>query len=477
MSSADGASARKQLSLPLVLAFAATSLPLAAIAIAIGVYLPPYFASNLGVPLTVVGGAFALIRLIDIPLDPLLGWAMDKTRTRWGRYRMWTLAGAPVVMLSIYMLFMAPHGVGLAYIMTWLLVMYLGTSMLTLSHAAWGATLAPSYNERARIFGIMAAVGVAGSATVLLMPQIVKLLGFDEEVLGVQGMGWFILGLTPVAVLAVIWRTPERVAPEVHGHQFRLREYWSLIARPTMARIMLADLVLALGPGWMSALYIFFFTDSRGFTTSQASLLLLVYVLAGFLGAPLMARLAMKISKHRAVMVATTGYSLLLVTLMIFPKGNFALFLIPLFGCGFLAAGFTVLLRAMTADVADEVRLDQGKERSGLLYAMTTLTNKVAGAISISLTFAVIARFGYQAERGAVNTPEAIQSLEIAYLSGPILFVMLGGLCMVGYKLGPERTAEIRRQLDDRDRVLYDEAPVIQTLAPDTAAPTVQPSR
>ncbi|HEY9218436.1 MAG TPA: MFS transporter [Phenylobacterium sp.] len=474
--SSQGPSA-KPLSLPLMLAFAATSLPLSAISIAIGVYLPPYFARNLGVELTVVGGAFALIRLIDIPLDPLLGWAMDKTRTRWGRYRMWTLAGAPVVMASIYMLFMAPHGVGLAYIMTWLLVMYLGTSMLTLAHSAWGASLASNYNARARIFGVMAAVGVSGAAMVLLMPVFIKAAGLDEEAFGVQGMGWFILALTPIAVLLVIWRTPETVAPEVAGHGFKIKEYWSLIARPTMARIMTADLLLALGPGWMSALYIFFFTDSRGFSTAHASMLLLTYVLAGFLGAPLMARLAMRISKHRAVMVATTGYSLLLCTLLLLPKGNFLLFLIPLFGCGFLAAGFTVLLRAMTADVADEVRLDQGRERSGLLYALTTLTNKVAGAISISLTFAVLAQVGYQAQRGAVNTPDAIHSLEIAFLSGPILFVMLGGLCMVGYKLGPERTAEIRRQLDERDRVLYDQAPIIETLAPDAAAPQPQPSR
>src|SRR5690606_30818502 len=209
------------------------------------------------------------------------------------------------------------------------------------------------------------AVGVAGSVLVLTMPMVVKLLGFDEEALGVPGMGWFILALTPVAVAAVVWKTPEYIAPEVKGHQFQLREYWSLFARPTMGRILLADLLLALGPGWMAAVYMFFFTDSRGFSTSEASLLLMVYIAAGFVGAPMMGRLAMKISKHRAVMVATTGYSLILICLMAIPKGNVLVGIFPMFMAGFLAAGFTVLLRAMTADVADEIRLEQGKERSG----------------------------------------------------------------------------------------------------------------
>ena len=233
--------------------------------------------------------------------------------------------------------------------------------------------------------------------------------------------------MTPIAVALVVWRTPEKIAPEVAGQQFRMRDYWALIARPSFARILLADLCLALGPGWMSALYLFFFTDSRGYTTGQASILLAIYILAGFVGAPLMGRLATKISKHRAVMVATTGYSLVLISLMAIPQGNMLIGAVPMFMAGFLAAGFNVLTRAMTADIADEVRLEQGRERAGLLYAMTVMTSKIAGAFSIGLTFFVLSKVGYIATEGAANTPEAIHDLELAYLIGPVAFVMLGG--------------------------------------------------
>ncbi|MCA6288697.1 MAG: hypothetical protein IM617_10820 [Phenylobacterium sp.] len=54
------------MSLSAALAFAAVSLPLAALGISVGVQLPPYFASQLGVSLAVVGGAFGLVRLLDI---------------------------------------------------------------------------------------------------------------------------------------------------------------------------------------------------------------------------------------------------------------------------------------------------------------------------------------------------------------------------------------------------------------------------
>ena len=54
-----------------------------------------------------------------------------------------------------------------------------------------------------------------------------------------------------------------------------------------------------------------------------------------------------------------------------------------------------------------------------------------------------------------------------------VFFVLLGGLCVLGYKLSPERHAQIRRQLDERD-ALYDEAPIMEslTLEPAVPAPT-----
>ena len=199
---AAAAATSRQLKLSTILAFACTSLPLSALTIAMAVYLPRHFAAEIGISLAAVGSAFALVRLIDIPLDPLLGLAMDRTRTRFGRYRLWTVIGAPVLMLAIYMLFISPSG-SVSGLIFWLLVLYLGTSILHLSHAAWAATLAPRYNDRSRVFAIMTAVGVMGSVLVLGMPFLVAALGMEEGA-GVPAMGWFVLMLTPLAVWLVV---------------------------------------------------------------------------------------------------------------------------------------------------------------------------------------------------------------------------------------------------------------------------------
>jgi len=282
-------------------------------------------------------------------------------------------------------------------------------------------------------------------------------------------MALFVMAVAPVLVGLMLWLTPERVSPNVAGDQkFGWRDYAALLARPSFARLILADLCVSLGPGWMSAIYLFFFTDSRGFTTGQASILLAAYILAGVVGAPLLGRLAVRISKHRTLMVACVGYSAMLASFMLLPRGNMPVFFVGMFLAGFLASSFTATTRAMTADIADEVRLDHGRERAGLLYAMTTMTNKITGALSIGLTFSILARVGYAAQEGAANTPDAIRNLELVYLIGPIFFVTLGAVCMIGYPLSAERHAEIRRRLDERDADAvsgrFTEEPVIETL-------------
>lgn len=451
-----------RLPLSLALAFAATSLPLQALAIAVAVHLPAYFAATVGVELVVVGAAMGAVRLIDVPVEVALGLGMDRTRTRWGRYRLWMIAGAPFLMVGLYMLATAGRGVGVGYLITWLLVMYLGSSILMLSHQAWAATLAKSYNDRARLFGVMTALGVAGAVIVLAIPVAMEQLNYSEAQ-GMRAMIWYIIALAPLAVAVVVWRTPETIMAE-HGQRFRWRDYLQLVTDSNMSRILLADLLISLGPGWMAALYIFYSRDYMGFTTSQANILLAVYILAGVVGAPTLAWVATKFSKHRTIMLIAGGYSLMLLTLAILPKGNLWASLPTLFLTGCLSSGFNVLSRAMTADVADEMRLKQGKERSALLFAGTTLTTKIAAGVSAFLTFTVLDKVGYDPQIGQANTPEAIEALLICFLAGPVVFVMLGSASLIGYRLTPERAADVRRQLEARDAQFNDPAAALEGL-------------
>ena len=439
----------RPLSLAGLLAFAAPNIPIAALQLALTVHLPRYFAGHMGLSLAVVGSAFALVRALDIPLDPILGLMMDRTRSAIGRYRLWAIGGPPVLMVALYLLMHPPVAVGEAYLVAVLLLMFLGYSAMYLSQLAWAATLATSYLQRARIFAVITGLGVTGAVAVLLVPVVMHRLGHTDAQ-GVAAMIWCVIVAAPIAALVMVTRTPERITPN-HTTHFGLKSYAGLMARPNVLRVMASDLCIQLGPGWMAALYLFYFTTQRGFGVSAANLLLVIYIAAGFVGAPAVSALAERINKHRALMVCTSLYSLCLIITPLLPEGDFLVAGPLMFVAGAMFAGFNVMLRALTADIADEARLDNGRESMGLMFALTNATTKLATAGAIFFTYHVLDYVAFDPKEGAVNTPAALRGLELAFLVGPIVFVMLGGLCFLGYRLDRIRHADIRRQLDARD--------------------------
>jgi Na+/melibiose symporter-like transporter len=329
------------------------------------------------------------------------------------------------MMLGLVMLMAARPGVGQAYLVGWLMVMYLGQSILILSHAAWGATLATTYNARARIFGIMAGMGVIGALGVLAIPIVMERNGYSDAQ-GVQAMIWYVIALTPAAVGLVVWRTPETIAPEVHGQRFRLRDYLDLITHHSMWRILAADFCLVMGPGWMAALFLFFKPRPDGLHHRAGQHAAGRLHRGSLFGAPIIGWLATRIGKHRAAMLSSFIFSVSLVSLLFLPKGNVLASVPTNFINGFVAAGFGALIRAMVADVSDDIRLTQGKERAGLLFSADHLDQQDRARHRDLPHLLAAGAGGLQPRPGHTNTPAAIQGLTYTFLGGPILFLALG---------------------------------------------------
>lgn len=441
----------QRLSLGRTVIFALASLPVSALATALLIYLPPHLATQLGVPLAVVAMTWAMVRLIDIGVDPVLGVLMDRTRTAIGRYRPWMLAGTPLLMVAVALLFFAPVGVGVPYLVGSLLLLYVALSILSLAHPAWAATLARSYNDRSRIFGVMAAVAILALLAVLTIPVIAGRRG-GSDAGAVHAMGWFVIGLTPVAIGLALWLTPERITPRrASDHGFALGDVAVILRKKDLLRLYAAQMAMTLGPGWMSSIYLFFTRDYMGFTTAQASMLLLVYVLAGLGGAPFAAWLSTKIGKHRTIMAIAVAYSVGLLTILLAPKGVVWGSAPVNLWCGFAGAGFELTIRSMLADVADEVRLEHGRDRLSLIYSLNTAAAKLASAGAIMVSFPLLARLGYVPKLGHANSPEALKGLALTFVSGPIACVVLGALFMIGWKMTAEKHAAVRIALEARD--------------------------
>jgi len=108
-------------------------------------------------------------------------------------------------------------------------------------------------------------------------------------------------------------------------------------------------------------------------------------------------------------------------------------------------------VRAMVADINDEVRLERGQNLTSLMFSMVTTTQKIGSTITVLIVFPILAWVGFNGKEGAVNTDHAILGLQACYLLFPVTGVFVGGLIFIGYKLSPERHAAVRAALDARD--------------------------
>jgi Na+/melibiose symporter-like transporter len=431
-----------------LLSYASPSLPLAGLGLPLVVHLPTYYAREIGLPLAAIGTAFLMVRLIDIFFDPLIGWAMDRTRTRLGRFRPWLIAATPILMVAAAMLFFARPGAPLGYLWLWLLVGYAGFSMASLSQTAWGAVLSPEYNQRSRIYGFWQAGNVIGMLLVLALPPLLE-LGFKApHATGIHAMGWFIIILMPLTVALAAWRVGEPVKASAVAHKGGLKDYLGLFRFPAVRNLLVADLLLGWAPAITGTLFLFYFDQIKGVPEAKAGLYLLVYFIAGLLGAPLWTALALKVGKHKALALVCAVIVLSLLVMMVTPFSSLGLGIgIMLLG-GLPFSGGALLLRAMLADVGDEVRLVTGVDRTGLLYSIFTGTRKIADMLAI-LTFLVLARLGFDPNT-AGNSAQSLLGLQVLFIGLPSLLAVAAALVVLRYPLDARRHAEIRAALDAR---------------------------
>jgi Na+/melibiose symporter-like transporter len=430
-------------------AFSGPCLPYAAVGLPLAVSLPAFYSQYVGLDLAAVGLAFLLVRCIDIFFDPLVGWGMDRTRSKWGPYRTWLTIGTPILMLAVAFIFFVKPGAGFVYLFGWLLVLYLGFSITTLAQLAWGAVLAPQYDERSRLYGWWQAANIVGVLIALFIPTIVLQLHWGTYEDGVRAMGWFILISLPLTLLTAVLLAPEpqTVRQQPHG---ALKAWIALIVRPVVRKVLWCDLLLGVAPGITGALLFFYFESIKGFDRGQSQIFMVLYFVAGLIAAPFWSWLAVKVGKDRALQIASYAFAILYALVGFLPAGNFTITAIGLFIAGLPYAAGLLLTRAMMADVADEVRLDTSEDRTGLLFSFLSLTTKLGYAISVGVLI-ILGRVGFDEAPGATNSPLALTTLQILFLAVPTVLLAASAFVLNRYPLGAARHAEVRASLEARD--------------------------
>lgn len=350
--------------------YGAIAVPGAMFGYPIAIWLPPFYAGELGISLAAIASMLFLARLTDIVTDPIVGYISDHLKGPWGRRKPIIALGVPVLLLGIVMLFMPGYiwgGVpGAWYLLVWYMVMYFGVTLMFLPYGAWGAELSPDYHERSRIMGIREFFTLGGLILAAAIPAIVQGTGriSASDVLAVMAL--VVVGITPPIVALALWRVKEN--PDLGRQNIPLMEGLKLVARNgPMVRILLIHIIVVAGEAFRNALSLFFMRDVIGIHGIGA--LYLVYFSAGLLAIPLWVMLGKKMGKHRAFAVCMAVVSVVSIGCFFLDYGDITGFKVLFLLKGACFGGLALLPASMLADVVDVDTARSGGKRAGTFFA------------------------------------------------------------------------------------------------------------
>jgi Na+/melibiose symporter-like transporter len=431
-----------------LLSYALTEFPLNMAATPIALFITPFYARDVGLSLAAIGTILMLARISDVITDPLVGQASDRTRTRFGRRKPWILIGAPLTMLSVWMLFVPSGAAGNAYFAFWLVTLWLGWTFVAIPYYAWGAELSQDYHERTRIASVRTALGVTGTLTAICLPLLGErffgygdALGESLRLIASAALVGFALAMW------LLWRVPEG-AP-IESRRISLAEGFRVMARNgPFKRLMLGFTLAAAGPAIGGPLYVLYVVHVLEASVSSYVVLLAFY-LSNLAGVALWNAVARRVGKRNAwlmgmgvAIAAQPGYALL-------GPGDLYWMMLVFIVLGIGIGSFAALPAAMKADVVDLDRLRSGEDRTALFFSMWSLANKLVLAFSAGFALNLVAWFGFDAK--GVNGPQQLLALKAVFIWLPVAFYLAALAVMWRYPISEARQRRLIGFLERRN--------------------------
>jgi Na+/melibiose symporter-like transporter len=429
--------------------WASLGLPMAMLGYPLGIWLPRAYGTDVGLDLAWIGVAAMAAGVFDAFSDPLMGFASDRFRSRWGRRRVWILCGTPVLVFSVWMLLNPPSGTTAAYLMLWYVCLRAGSTLVLIPHSAWGAELSAEYHTRTRIQAareVFVLVGLIAAASVPFLVE--EIYGAETTALLVlENFSVAVAILLPAAALLVVVTVPEPPPLPDEG-RVKLAQSVRLMARNGLFRRVLGiELLITCGENFRNAMSLFFMQEVIG--APRPGALYLLYFSTGLVAILFWNYLARNFGKHRSLAVALVLVSIVSLWIFTLDYGDVTAFYVLFIVKGFCFGAFAYLPRAMLVDVIDLDTARSGDSRPGSYFAVHGLMTKIAASVGLT-ALPLLAMVGFDASRDAINTESSLLWLSVLYAIVPTVLFSLAIWQCVTWPLTAKRHARLQNLMERR---------------------------
>jgi glucuronide carrier protein len=412
-------------------------------------FLLLYYTDVVGIAATTVGTLFLVVRVFDGFADLFAGRVVDKTNTRWGRFRPYLLfAAIPLLLLNVAVFSVPDMGDAgtLVYAYVSYILFGLAYSLVNIPYGSLATAMTQDAVERSklatfRVFGSNIAIlllAVAVSPQIEGSDDLQRSLTITTIVLAVIGTALY---------LATFWTSRERVA---HSMQTpTLRETFQS-AKQNKALLVLCGSSVVFLVGWFSlqTVTVYYARDVLG--NADYYVVLTVVQTAGvFAAALLVPRLVPRLGKQRVYQAlgAIAAVSGIAVAFAPSSVPEIAIVAFACFGIGL--GGVNTVSFALQADTVEYGEWKTGSRTEGATYSIFSFTRKVGQAIGAAAASYTIGLGGY-VESAAAQPDSAVAAIKTAAGLVPAAFILGAIAVMSAYPLTEERFREIVREVAAR---------------------------
>lgn len=399
---------------------------------------PTNDAYMIGIVTTII----LVLRIAELFVDPFIGNIIDKTKTRWGRFKPWVLGGAVVAAVTLAMLFTDFGGLTVSNPTLYLIIFAIVYFIMDIFYSAkdvaiWSMIPALSFDSHEReVTATIARIGSVFGAqmvTVIVMPVV---LYFSVNQNGGAGdpTGWFAFaciggGIATLGAIILGLGTHEQEnALRENKEETSAKDVMKVLTRNDQLLWMaIAYLVYGIGINIVNNFNLYYFIYVIGDAT-KFSILGVINTVIGLLAVAAFPILTTKFSRRKlffssiAVMTAALvlyAMSGTNVTLALVAAGIFTL---P------QALIFLVVLMTIT-DSVEYGQLKLGHRDEAVCLCVRPLVDKFAGAVSsgiIGLAAIWVGMTGGASASGL--TADNMMRLQIVMFAAPIVLMVVGAL-------------------------------------------------
>ena len=429
---------------------------------------PGFIVLAVGLPAHLAGIVIMVTRIFDAIIDPPLGFISDKMRVRFGTRRGAMLVCAPLVVLSMFLMFYpySNPSIAIRFCAAMLSYMFycLVQSTIMIPYYSLSSEITEDYTERARMTTVRLGFSIFASIICVAVPGMIIDAFEGNKGYIVMSLIFGCVFMLCTVVTGLFAKegipAPEKAEPFVLSNF--IRPFRVKVFRQYLVILLCCQMTMAI----MSALFFFYvdFYFCRDLTAGGGRNMVGLFGAAIMFGMQIVAlpvylKLIKKTSKTKVYIIGSVIWIVSALVLLILPSGISAVWLFLLAAVmGFGISGPGLIPHAIYADVVDVGHLQLSERVAGEFAGVAILVYTIAQAVGLSIVMSIIGAAGFVEQdisEGAakiVSQPQSAQTAIILIMAlAPLLFMSIGIFVCTRYKLDKENHARVLAALDGSD--------------------------